>query len=85
MNQVILVGRVNKIDSDNNLLELEVNSIKNVTDIIKVSLGKELNTALTFISKGVVVGIKGRIDTSSKEMKVLVEKITFINKGNSDE
>lgn len=102
LNQVILVGRLTsdiKIVKDDNGAKYAVitlaipRSFKNAdgeydTDFISTIAYDNIatNTA-EYISKGDIVGVKGRTAKSSQdsELQIIAEKVTFLSKSKSEE
>ena len=101
LNQVVLVGRlvdnpeVIKVSEDKKEAIIEIacpRPFKNTdgeyeTDYIKCYLWNAIasNTA-EYCSKGDIVGIKGRIQTDeNKEIKLIAEKVTFLNSNKKGE
>lgn len=102
LNQVILVGRLTsdiKVVKDDNGAKYAVitlaipRSFKNVegeydTDFISTIAYDNIatNTA-EYISKGDIVGVKGRTAKSSQdsELQIIAEKVTFLSKSKSEE
>ena len=74
MNQLIMVGKV-----------VDVEKEKRLVTLIPVLLNRGLNEALKYISLGVVIGIKARVEINNDLIGVVAEKVTFINRGSSDE
>ena len=102
LNQVILVGRLTsdiKVVKDDNGAKYAVitlaipRSFKNAegeydTDFISTIAYDNIatNTA-EYISKGDIVGVKGRTAKSSQdsELQIIAEKVTFLSKSTSEE
>lgn len=102
LNQVILVGRLTsdiKVVKDDNGVKYAVitlaipRSFKNAegeydTDFISTIAYDNIatNTA-EYISKGDIVGVKGRTAKSSQdsELQIIAEKVTFLSKSKSEE
>lgn len=90
LNQVILVGRIEKIEMSNDNTTLTVLTIKipryfkneegiYENDIIEVKLSNVLaENSLNYCKVGDLVGIKGRIE-SQGVMEIQAEKITFLS------
>lgn len=80
LNQVILVGKIEKIE--NNLLILKVH---NYTDdeydiYIKISLSKNINNGVKeYCNINDTIGVKGKLDIDNKELIVKAEKVTFLS------
>lgn len=97
LNQAILVGRITNIisddiDSGKIILELAISrSYKNKdgmydTDFIDVTLNNSLaETTNNYCKKGDIVGVKGRIETTTdeentKKVCIIAERVTFLSK-----
>lgn len=97
LNQAILVGRIaniisNDIDSGKIILELAISrSYKNKdgmydTDFIEVTLNNSLaENTNNHCKKGDIVGVKGRIETTTdeentKKVCIIAERVTFLSK-----
>lgn len=109
LNQVVLVGRlvrdpvINKVSNNETYSNITVavpRSYKNAngeydTDFINCMLWKGIaENTVEYCKKGDIVGIKGRIQTSSYEDKeknkkysidVIAEKVTFLSNKKADE
>ena len=108
MNQVVMVGRIVKEpelkETENgslcNLTLAVPRSFKNAmgeydTDFVDVTLWKSIaENTKEYCNKGDLVGVKGRIQTNSKEdengekkhfMNIVAEKVTFLSSKKRDE
>ena len=101
MNQIILVGRLAKIEeieSENGakkgVITLAVpQSFKNIdgiydTNFIDCTLwGAIAENTIEYCTKGDVIGIKGRIQrlSNDKAMELIAEKVTFLSTTRKDE
>ncbi len=88
LNQVILVGTVSNIDATLSKIDLTISNTTQgvtVTTKVPVYLGKIAKYASQYLSLDVVVGIKARLENGTDGIKVVAEKMTFINKGDSNE
>ena len=89
LNNFILVGRVVKLPSEENTRKLKVavtRTYKNTegiydTDFIDIILSVPLTcNALDYLGKGDLVGVKGRIETTSDHNIVLIaDKLTYLS------
>lgn len=89
LNQVELVGRINK-EIENNILSLAIpRSSKNEngeyeTDFIDIYVsGNIAKSTSEYTKKGDIVGIKGRLERmpqiNQKNLMVVAEKVTFLS------
>lgn len=93
LNQVVLVGRVARIEADRSNLAYEkanvslaiTKSYKNSdgeyeTIFVPVSLynGVAKNT-MEYVKKGDVIGVKGTINCISNQISINVERVTFLS------
>ena len=100
MNQVILVGRVEKkptlTKTENGvtktLLKLAVErTFKNVygkyeTDVFNCILWNGIsNTVSDYVNVGDVIGIRGRLQKDNKKTVVIAERVTFLTSANKNE
>jgi len=108
MNQVVMVGRIVREpelkETENgslcNLTLAVPRSFKNAmgeydTDFVDVTLWKSIaESTKEYCNKGDLVGVKGRIQTNSKEaengerknfMNIVAEKVTFLSSKRRDE
>jgi hypothetical protein len=81
MNQVILVGKVARLDKQAGIILLQVNKNNNDgVDLIPLKVNEDLlNSVISYIKDGMTVGIKGYINTSENKLLIVVEKLTFIS------
>ena len=82
MNQVILVGKVARLDKQAGIIMLQVNKNNNNdgVDLIPLKVNEDLlNSVIGYIKDGMTVGIKGYINTSENKLLIVVEKLTFIS------
>lgn len=101
MNQILLVGRVANIEeretSNERTLAVVTLAIsrnyKNEegfydTDYVDVTLRNNIaQNTMEYCRKGDVIGIKGRVEKldGEKELKVIVEKVTFLTSRKAEE
>ena len=83
LNQVVLVGRVVKEPTKEELVILVPRKYKNKEGLYdedifvihhKISSIEEQN-----IHEGYLVGVKGRLETENNEIKIKAEKLTFLS------
>ena len=86
MNQVLLVGRIAKLNEDTEtLITLAISrNFKNKegiyeTDFIDCQLfGSVAESTKYYCKNGDIVGIKGRLQTDNEKMIVVADKVTFL-------
>lgn len=89
LNQVVLVGRINK-EIENNILSLAIpRNYKNEsgeyeTDFIDIYVSGNIAKSISeYVKKGDIVGIKGRLERmpqiNQKNLMVVAEKVTFLS------
>lgn len=81
LNQVILVGRVHKIDKDAGIMIIEiVRKDINESDIIPITLGESLaESSFEYLKEDATVGVKASIYIKNNILRIIGEKVTFIN------
>lgn len=81
LNQVILVGRVHKIDKDAGIMSIEVvRKDINESDIIPITLGESLaESSFEYLKEDTTVGVKASINIENNILRIIGEKVTFIN------
>lgn len=81
LNQVILVGRVNKIDKQAGIMSIEVDRKDNKnSDLIPITLGEGLaESSFEYLEEGATVGVKAIINIDNDFLRIIGEKVTFIN------
>lgn len=86
INQIILVGRITEINSEDKAITLAVSrSFKDEngeygTDYIKCKLFQYKATVVNeYCEKGDIIGIKGRVQSNGKKLEVVAEKVTFVS------
>lgn len=93
LNQVIIVGRVARIEADNSNQAFEKASIslavtksyKNSdgeyeTIFVPITLYNQVaKNTLEYVKKGDVIGIKGTINSKSNQISINVERVTFLS------
>lgn len=81
LNQVILVGRVNKIDKETGIMLIEVVRKDNKeSDLIPITLGDALaESSFEYLKEDATVGVKASINIENNILRIIGEKVTFIN------
>ena len=78
MNQVLLVGKIDRIDYDECVIYLRVKEVRNYgVDIIPVSCPREIIDGLNDDSN--VIGIKGKVKMTDGLITIVLEKLTLIS------
>lgn len=91
LNQAIVVGRVSNYDLIEGSVTIAISrSFKNQNgeyeyDYIPVKLWKGVGSQLSLINIGDIIGIKGRLERTGVEIKVIGEKVTFLAPGKNGE
>ena len=92
MNQVIMVGRIVKIESeDRTFVTMAVTrQFKNSdgeyeTDFIPVMLlGTVSETTLEYCKKGDIIGIRGRVQMEEGKIVLVADRVTFLSSKKDD-
>ncbi len=81
LNQVILVGRVNKLDRNAGIVSIKIKRTDETeSDLIPVSLSDELiENIIEYISEGSTIGVKASLRIDNNFLRIYAEKLTFIN------
>lgn len=94
INQVVFIGRlvekpeIKELEDEKKVCYITVavqRSFKNEdgeydTDFIKCTLWNGIaDNASSYLNKGDVIGVKGRIQTTNEEMEIVAEKVTFLS------
>lgn len=84
LNQVILVGRVKKIDKLAGIITVNVErKDEKVTDLIPITLSEGLiETTVEYLREGSTIGVKASINIDDNFLRIIGEKVTFINTKN---
>ena len=93
MNQVIMVGRIVKIESEERtIVTIAVTrAFKNSdgeyeNDIIPVTLfGAISETTLEYCKKGDIIGVKGRVQIEDNKIVLVADKISFLSSKKEDD
>jgi len=84
LNQVILVGRVNKIEKLAGIVSVDIRrpNEKN-SDLIPISLNEGLiGSVLEYLTEGSTIGVKASLQIDNNVLRIVGEKLTFINTKN---
>ena len=81
LNQVILVGRVEKLDKAAGILSIIIKRTNETeSDLIPVSLNEGLvENIVDYINEGSTIGIKASLKIDNNFLRIVAEKLTFIN------
>jgi len=81
LNQVILVGRVEKLDKLAGIVSIKIKRVDETeSDLIPVSLSDELiENIVEYISEGSTIGVKASLRIDNNFLRICAEKLTFIN------
>lgn len=81
LNQVILVGRVTSIDKNAGIMTIEVvRKDINGSDIIPITLSEGLaESSFEYLKEDSTVGVKASINIEDGILRIIGEKVTFIN------
>jgi single-stranded DNA-binding protein len=84
LNQVILVGRVNKIDKLAGIVSIDIKRPNDKdSDLIPVNLNEGLiDSVLEYLSEGSTIGVKASLNINEGILRVTGDKLTFINAKN---
>lgn len=91
LNHAIIVGRISNYDEVAKVVTLAVSrSFKNIngefeTDYIPVKLWNNASPQMELVKIGDIIGIKGRIERTGVELRIVAEKITFLAQGKGEE
>ena len=84
LNQVILVGRVNKLDKFAGIVSIDIKLPNgNDTDLIPITLNEGLiDSVMEYLSEGSTIGVKASLNIENNILRIIGEKVTFINTNN---
>lgn len=84
LNQVILVGRVNRIDRLAGIVSIDIKrQNEKDSDLIPVTLGEGLiDSVLKYLTEGSTIGVKASLNIDNNILRIIGEKVTFINSKN---
>ena len=91
LNQAIIVGRVSNYDELGHIITIAVSRpYKNMNgeyeyDYIPIKLWSGSTTQMEVVKIGDIIGIKGRIERTGIELRIVAEKITFLAQGKGEE
>jgi len=84
LNQVILVGRVNKLDKFAGIVSIDIKRPNDKdSDLIPVTLNEGLiDGVLDYLTEGSTIGVKATLNIDNNILRILGEKVTFISSQN---
>lgn len=84
LNQVILVGRVNKLDKLAGIVSIDIKRPNEKdSDVISVTLTDGLmESVLGYLTEGSTIGVKASINIDNNILRIVGDKVTFINTKN---
>ena len=91
LNHAIIVGRISNYDELGDIVTLAVSRpYKNMNgefeyDYIPVKLWNNASPQMELVKIGDIIGIKGRIERTGVELRIVAEKITFLAQGKGEE
>ena len=82
LNQCVVVGRVNDVYYNDNILELKCpRQTPNEADIIPCKFSDNMKENLkSYCDKGDIVGVKGRLISEGTTVFVQAEKVSFLSR-----
>lgn len=90
LNQYVIIGRIKDLSKEDTITVAIPRNFKNEygvyeTDYIDVELRGEVNKKThEYCEEGDVIGVKGRIVSNGKGMKVVGDKVTFLTTRRDD-
>lgn len=84
LNQVILVGRVNKLDKLAGIVSIDIKRPNEKdSDVIPVILTDGLmESVLDYLTEGATIGVKASLNIDNDILRIVGDKVTFINTKN---
>ena len=84
LNQVILIGRVNRIDRLAGIVSIDIKRANGEeSDLIPVILGEGLkDSVLEYLKEGSTIGVNASLNIDNNILRIIGEKVTFINSKN---
>jgi len=81
LNQVILVGRVERLDKLAGIVEIKIKRTDDLdSDVIPVNLYEGLmESVMEYLSEGSTIGVKASLKIDNNILRIVGEKLTFIN------
>lgn len=91
LNQAIVVGRISNYDAVAREVTISVpRTYKNMegeyeTDYIPIKLWGVMANQMELVKIGDLIGIKGRLQRTGVELRIVADKVTFLSQGNNEE
>jgi single-stranded DNA-binding protein len=84
LNQVILVGRVNKLDKLAGIVSIDIKRPNEKdSDVIPVTLTDGLmESVLGYLTEGSTIGVKASLNIDNNILRIVGDKVTFIDTKN---
>ncbi len=84
LNQVILVGRVNKLDKLSGIVSIDIKRPNEKdSDVIPVTLTDGLmESVLGYLTEGSTIGVKASLNIDNNILRIVGDKVTFIDTKN---
>jgi len=81
LNQVILVGRVERLDKLVGIVAIKIKRTDELeSDVIPVNLNEGLmESVMEYLSEGSTIGVKASLKIDNNILRIIGEKLTFIN------
>ena len=81
LNQVILVGRVNRLDKLAGIVSIDIKRPnKKDSDLIPVKLTEGImENVMEYLSEGSTIGVKASLHIDDSILRIIGEKVTLIN------
>ena len=81
LNQVILVGRVERLDKLAGIVAIKIKRTDELeSDVIPVNLNEGLmESVMEYLSEGSTIGVKASLKIDENILRIVGEKLTFIN------
>ncbi|MBU1094439.1 MAG: hypothetical protein KKH01_08260 [Firmicutes bacterium] len=81
LNQVILVGRVERLDKLSGIVAIKIKRTDELeSDVIPVNLNEGLmESVMEYLSEGSTIGVKASLKIDKNILRIIGEKLTFIN------
>lgn len=81
LNQVVLVGRVKKLDKLAGIVSVDIKrQNEKDSDLIPVTLNEGImENVIEYLSEGSTIGVKASLQIDNNALRIVGEKVTFIN------
>jgi single-stranded DNA-binding protein len=81
LNQVVLVGRVIKIDKLTGIVSIDIKrQNEKGSDLIPITLNEGfIESVLEYLTEGSTIGVKASLNIDNNILRIVGEKLTFIN------